>query len=60
MFVTDLDDVTNSLSNAIGFIDKRHRELGYQDVNITDDYKTAIKSYIPFDVTFKAPNKGTM
>jgi hypothetical protein len=29
MYVTDLDNVTNSLSSAIGFIDKRHKELGH-------------------------------
>jgi hypothetical protein len=60
MYVTDLDNVTNSLSSAIGFIDKRHKELGHQDINITEEYKNAIMSYIPFAVTFKEQNRGTM
>ena len=29
MFITDIASVNNSLSNAIGFTETRHKELGY-------------------------------
>lgn len=60
MFVTDIESVHNSLSNAIGFIETRHKELGSHNVNISDEYIKAIKSYIPFPVEFGGQERGSV
>ena len=50
MFISDIAEVQNSLSNAIGFIETRHKELGYKNININDKYIAEIKDKIPFPV----------
>lgn len=60
MFVTDIESVHNSLSNAIGFIETRHKELGYNSINLSDKYIKAIKLYIPFEVEFGGQDQGSV
>jgi hypothetical protein len=38
MFISDIDNVQTALSTGIGFIETRHKELGYQNVTIDETY----------------------
>jgi hypothetical protein len=36
MYVTDISSIQNSLSNAIGFINLPHKEIGYENVTMSE------------------------
>lgn len=56
MFVTDLDSIQHYLSSAIGFITVPHKEIGYENVELTEKYTTAMQQYLPFSYTTKQRN----
>jgi hypothetical protein len=60
MYITNVATITNSLSNAIGFISKPHKALGYQNIELTAKYTIALNNYIKFEYKMGEFKEGSI